>query len=115
MKYKKNSIVTGKITGIKDYGMFVSLNEYYNGLIHVSEISNDFVKNIGDYGKIGEMIRVKILDIDESNYQMKLSIKDINYKINKKIRKPIVETGSGFLELKDNLEKWIKEKNSKKG
>lgn len=115
MKYRVNNIVTGKITGIKDYGMFVSLDGYYNGLIHLSEISRDFVKNIEDYGKIGEEIRVKILDIDEEKYQMKLSIKDINYKINKKARKPLIEDVNGFLKLKQNLNKWIHEKIGKTG
>ena len=42
-QYKKGEIVTGCVTGIEKYGIFVSLDEYYSGLIHISEISDFFV------------------------------------------------------------------------
>ena len=44
-QYKKGEIVTGCVTGIEKYGIFVSLDDYYSGLIHISEISSFFVKN----------------------------------------------------------------------
>ena len=44
-QYKKGEIVTGCVTGIEKYGIFVSLDDYYSGLIHISEISDFFVKN----------------------------------------------------------------------
>ena len=47
-KYKVGSTVTGNITGIEKYGAFVSLDDYYSGLIHISEISEGFVKDIND-------------------------------------------------------------------
>ena len=47
-KYKVGSTVTGNVTGIEKYGAFVSLDDYYSGLIHISEISDGFVKDIND-------------------------------------------------------------------
>ena len=105
--YKKGNIVTGCITGIEKYGAFVSLDEYYKGLIHISEISKNYVKNINDYVKIGDTIRAKVIDVDNDSFHIKLSIKDLNYKIKKNPANPIEEVGSGFGILKDNLDKWI--------
>ena len=48
-KYECGKIVTGCVTGVENYGIFVSLDEYYSGLIHISEISTKFVKDINDY------------------------------------------------------------------
>ena len=45
-KYKENEIITGNICGIEKYGAFVDLDDYYKGMIHISQISNNYVKNI---------------------------------------------------------------------
>jgi len=111
-KYEVNKIVTGCVTGVENYGIFVSLDEYYSGLIHISEISAKFVKDINDYVNIGETIRVKIVDKDEENYHLKLSIKDIDYRVNSKRRNKIIETDKGFETLSVKLEDWIEEKYS---
>lgn len=109
--YKVGDVVKATITGIENYGIFVSLDNYYSGLIHISEMSKDFVKSVEDYGEVGESIFVEILEIDNVSNHMKLSIKNIKYRIkNKKNRTLIKETGSGFLVLKNNLETWIDEK-----
>lgn len=114
MKYENGKIIKGCVTGIENYGIFMSFDEYYSGLIHISEISNNFVRNVNDYVNIGETIRVKIIDTDHENCQLKLSIKDINYRINNKRRTKIVETGTGFYCLKENLDRWIEEKKQEK-
>lgn len=110
MKYVKGQIVKGSVTGIESYGVFVNFDEYYTGLIHISEISNGFVRNISDYVNVGETIKVKIIDTDDENYQLKLSIKNIEYRINNSKKEKIAETGTGFEILKNNLDKWINEK-----
>jgi len=112
-KYNKNDVVLGLVTGIENYGIFVSLDEYYTGLIHISEISDDFVRNVNNYVNIGETIKVRILEVDDDLFQLKLSIKNLDYRITRVKDDGIVETGSGFLILKENLDEWIK--NHKKG
>lgn len=110
MEYKEGKIVKGHVTGIESYGIFLSFDEYYTGLIHISEISDGFVRNISDYVEIGETIKAKILDVDNINFQLKLSIKGIDYRMNNTRLVPIKETGTGFEILKSNLQKWISEK-----
>lgn len=107
--FKKGDIIQGKVTGILKYGVFLNINSLYNGLIHISEISDDFVRDIHDYVLLGEIIYCEILEVDSENYKLKLSIKNINYRI-ENANKKIQETRSGFLPLKNNLEIWINEK-----
>ena len=110
-QYKKGEIVTGCVTGIEKYGIFVSLYEYYSGLIHISEISDFFVKNPSDYVYVGETIKALVIDdSDLDSYHVKLSIKNIDYKFTKKKRKKIIETTSGFKTLQEALPGWIETK-----
>lgn len=109
-KYQVGDIVTVSVTGVEKYGIFVGLDEYYSGLIHISEISSGFVRNVSDYVNLGEVIRAKVLEIDEDTLHVKLSIKDIDYRITKKKRTKIKETELGFSTLEALLDDWISEK-----
>lgn len=109
-KIKKGRIIRGTVTGIEPYGVFVSCDDYYTGLIHISEISHGFVKNITDFVKIGDVISVEILDVDEELGHLKLSIKNIDYKKKKIIkRRKIKETSLGFRTLEYKLPIWIED------
>lgn len=107
--YKVGSIIKGQVTGIEKYGIFINIDPWYDGLIHISEISQGFVKDVNDYVKIGDTIYCQILEVDEENLQLKLSIKNINYKTLNKFNN-IKESKKGFLPLKDNLPIWIEKK-----
>ncbi len=109
-KYKKGSIIEGSVTGIENYGVFVNLDDYYSGLIHISEISHGFVKDVNNYVNLGDTIRVKVVEVDDNSCHVKLSIKDIDYRKTKPKRKKIEEVGSGFGILRDNLDDWINSK-----
>ena len=74
---QNGDIVSGIVTGIKDYGAFVQVEDYC-GLIHISEFSDGFVKNINEIVTTGEVISVKILEIDEEGKKLKLSYKGAN-------------------------------------
>ena len=54
--YKLGDIVYGKVTNIVGYGAFVSIDDEYTGLIHISEFSDNYVKNINDFVKIGDKV-----------------------------------------------------------
>ena len=105
--YRIGNIVTGSITGIEKYGVFVNLDEYYKGLIHISEISNYYVRNINDFVNVGDIIKAKIVDVDNKTFHVNLSIKNIDYKIKNDNNNAINEVGSGFRILKNNLDRWI--------
>lgn len=108
-KLKKNDIIKATVTGVQKYGAFVG-TENYEGLIHISEISYGYVKNVNDYLKVGDNIFVEIVDVDEEDNHLKLSIKDIDYKKDGARLKRMAETKSGFEPLKNNLDLWINEK-----
>lgn len=110
-RYKKGEVVTGCVTGIEKYGIFVSLDDYYSGLIHISEISDFFVKNPADYVYVGETIKAVVIDDNElDSFHVKLSIKNIDYKFSKRKKKKILETPNGFNTLKNQLPVWISHK-----
>lgn len=110
LKYEKGKIVTGQVTGIEKYGIFVSLDEFYSGLIHISEISDGFVKDIKDYVGVGETIKAKVVETDEKAYHVKLSIKNMNYRIVRKPKFKLREVARGFAPLEEKLPKWISDK-----
>ena len=109
--YEIGQIIKGIVTGIEKYGIFLNVNNKYTGLIHISEISDKYVKNVEDYVNVNESIKAEIIGIDVKNKQLKLSIKDIkNYRYTRKNNNGIVETRKGFDTLKEKLPKWIDEK-----
>ncbi len=109
MNVKVGSIVKGQVTGVQPYGIFISLEDDYVGLVHISEISDKFVKDINTLFNIGDIINVRVDGIDEDKRQVKLSIKKIDYKSQKGLSM-IPENGSGFKILEDKLKDWTKEK-----
>ena len=107
---KKGDIVYGVITNIIGYGAFVSVGEY-NGLIHISEFSDNFVKNINDYVEIGDKVKLKVVEVDQSNRRLKLSYKMLN-KI-RGIKGEVPKFMIGFKSLRDKLPQFIKEQQNK--
>lgn len=107
-KYVDGSIVKCQVTGLEKYGIFVRVDSNYNGLIHISEVSSAFVKSVSDYVYLGEKIYAKVIGVDKDLKQLKLSIKDIEYRRSGKDK--LVLNDSGFKPLEDNLKIWTKEK-----
>ncbi len=108
--YKIGDIVKGKVTGIEDYGIFLLVDDHVTGLIHISEISDSFVRSVADYAEIGEIIKAEVIEYDEVNRRLKLSIKNESCSKRSKKHVPIKETKSGFDGLSKELDVWIKNK-----
>ena len=107
---KVNDIIEATVTGIQKYGAFVLINGKYDGLIHISEISSGYVRNINDYIKIKDKIYAQVVDIDRENDKFKLSIKNIDYRNDGKIINNDDNFSNGFEPLKNHLDLWINEK-----
>ena len=73
--YKVGDVINCTVCGIENYGIFIKTNDDYSGLIHISEISSDFVRNVGDYAKVGEKIKCEVLEVNDELKQLKLTIK----------------------------------------
>ena len=76
MSLEVGAIVEGEVTGITNFGAFVQLPEGKVGLIHISEVSNVYVKDVHDFLKEKDKVKVKVLSIDERG-KIGLSIKQL--------------------------------------
>ncbi|MDQ5983586.1 MAG: Polyribonucleotide nucleotidyltransferase [Eubacteriales bacterium SKADARSKE-1] len=74
MQLKVGEIVEGKVTKITNFGAFVEIMPGKSGMIYISEISTNFVKNINDYLKEGQIVKTKIINISEKG-EVALSIR----------------------------------------
>ncbi|PQO42957.1 polyribonucleotide nucleotidyltransferase [Blastopirellula marina] len=70
-------IYEGRVTSVKDFGAFVEILPGRDGLCHISELSNEYVGNVNDVVKVGDMLKVKVLLVDEHD-RVKLSHKAID-------------------------------------
>lgn len=111
MRYMVGDIVEGTITGIQPYGAFVSLDSDHKGLIHISEISDYFVKDVHYYVKLHDRIKVKVLDVDEEHAHLKLSLKAVSANKTRFRKKARIQTlppmDIGFASIEEKLDQWI--------
>ena len=82
VKFEENQIVEGIITKIRKYGAFLSFDGGYCGLLHISEISTNFVNNISSFFVAGDKVTVMIKKIDHKNKFLFVSIKDLPSELN---------------------------------
>ncbi|MDR7074272.1 S1 domain-containing post-transcriptional regulator GSP13 [Fictibacillus barbaricus] len=125
MNFEVGSIVEGKVTGIKPFGAFVALDDNVQGLVHISEVSHGFVKDINDTLSVGDVVSVKVLSIDEDSKKISLSIRQTQeapapapkkerrpaggFNNNKKSNNNTQDANKGFNTLETKLKEWLKE------
>src|SRR5690554_1965090 len=83
MPVEVGKVVEGVVTGITNFGVFVQLEERKTGLVHISEVSDSYVKDINDYLKEKDNVKVKVLSIDDKG-KISLSMKQAKSKKSKK-------------------------------
>ncbi|WP_026569604.1 MULTISPECIES: S1 domain-containing post-transcriptional regulator GSP13 [Sediminibacillus] len=116
-KFETGQIIEGKVTGIQPYGAFVALDDEVQGLVHISEVTHGYVKDINDHLSVGDQVKVKILQIDEEKNKYSLSIRATEeapkkpepkrQKSNAAVQQDSQQ--AGFNTLKDKLEEWIEQ------
>lgn len=115
LTYKIGEVLEGRVTGIQSYGAFVSLDKHTQGLIHISEIQSGYTKSIHDILKIGETIKVQIIDIDEYTKKISLSKRTLekSYTFGSSRHKKYYFTNKnkhfGFQTIQDEMAHWIHE------
>jgi len=109
---KVGDILNGKVNNVKKFGAFVELPNKQVGLLHISEVSDDYVEDIRDYLKKGQHIRVKVIEIKEDD-QIRLSLRQItqqdeegkkNESFEKKLQDFLYESRLTHMELTRNIE-----------
>ncbi len=109
MKHKINDILDVTVTGIEPYGAFVRLADGTKGLLHISEISYDFVQDINDYVKNNSLIKVKLIDILDDD-KVRVSLKALS---ERKMRRRYLSNETlnfeiGFKSLEAKLPEWFR-------
>src|ERR671928_1642583 len=74
MSVEVGSKVQGKVTGITKFGAFVELPGGSTGLVHISEVADNYVKDINDHLKVGDQVEVKVINVEKDG-KIGLSIK----------------------------------------
>ncbi len=72
---REGQILTGTVRNVIDFGAFVDVGVKHDGLVHISEMSEKFVKNPSDIVSVGDIIKVKVIAIDQERQKVKLSMK----------------------------------------
>ncbi|GAC1669885.1 MAG: 30S ribosomal protein S1 [Candidatus Acidiferrum sp.] len=115
-KYPIGTVVTGKIRNIAEFGAFVEIEDGFDGLVHVGDVSwTGRVKNPHEVFKKGEEVTAKVLKIDPENRRISLGIKQVNdiwgdwfkeHKVGQIVKGKVsrIATFGAFVELGDNIE-----------
>lgn len=77
MSYEIGELVIGKVINVKPYALFMSFEDESKGLLHISEISNSFIRDIEKFGTVGDLIKVKVIAVDPTNNFLRVSLKKV--------------------------------------
>ena len=117
MLVEVGNIVDGKVSGITNFGAFIQLPEGKTGLVHISEIAEEYVKDIKNHLKENQEVKVKILSMD--NGKISLSIKKaVDKRTAPRSGRPPIEidwgrNGAEGLSFEDRLAKFMKDSDEK--
>lgn len=75
---KPEMVLTGTVRNVIDFGAFVDIGVHQDGLVHISELSNTFIKKPMDVVQVGDIVKVRVLEVDLDRKRISLSMKDIN-------------------------------------
>lgn len=117
MSIEVGSTVKGKVTGITNFGAFVELPGGDTGLVHISEVANTYVKDINNYLKEDEEVKVKVINVDDDG-KIGLSIKQLEDPADRKDHAPKMsfeEKMNQFLKQSNERQQDIKNREAKRG
>ena len=77
MQLEVGAVLEGKVTGVTKFGVFVDLGEGKTGMVHISEVSSNYVTEISEHVKEGQNVNVRVLSIGEDG-KIRLSMKKLN-------------------------------------
>lgn len=114
MPVSVGEIVEGTVTGITNFGAFIQLPEGKSGLVHISEVSHDYVEKVSDYLKKDQKIKVKVLSISADG-KISLSVRQAKPKTSKpvEIDWSRQEDRTRSMSFEDMLNSYLKDSNEK--
>lgn len=112
-KFQVGQIVEGTVNSIKPFGAFVTLDDSTQGLVHISQISQGFLKDINEAVSIGDKVKVKVLSIDDKTKKISLSMKEASQKASPNNAVNSTPPSSNKDHLEDLLKDFLKSSNEK--
>lgn len=114
MAIKVGDVISVSVSGIQPYGAFVIIDKHTTGLIHISEISEGFVRDVHQFVQVNDRINAKVIDVDTANNQIRLSIKALKSSKRREranmLNMKMDSVKLGFSSLADRLPTWIEQK-----
>ena len=77
MEFKIGDLIIGKINQVRPYALFLTFSDGSNGLLHISELSDSYIRDIERFGSVGDEIKVKVLSVDPNNGFLRVSYKEV--------------------------------------
>ena len=74
---KPGMVLTGTVRNVIDFGVFVDIGVHQDGLVHISQVCNKFIKHPSEAVAVGDVVKVVVLDVDEKKHRMSLSMKQV--------------------------------------
>ena len=74
---KPGMVLTGTVRNVIDFGVFVDIGVHQDGLVHISQVCNKFIKHPSEAVAVGDVVKVVVLDVDEKKHRISLSIKQV--------------------------------------
>lgn len=74
---KPGMVLTGTVRNVADFGAFVDIGVHQDGLVHISQLSDKFVKNPLDVVSVGDIVTVKVLDVDIERKRISLTMRSV--------------------------------------
>ncbi len=103
-------VLEGEVTNVVAFGAFVKFEDNSEGLIHISEIANEYVNNINDFVKVGQKVKVKVIGRNKQN-KLELSIKRLDE--GKKKETLFIYTQTKNSDFEDKLTRFLKRSEEK--
>ena len=75
---KPGMVLTGTVRNVIDFGVFVDIGVHQDGLVHISQVSNKFIRHPSEVVSVGDIVKVTVLDVDEKKKRISLSMKQAN-------------------------------------
>ena len=104
MSVKEGEIVEGVVKTITNFGAFIDLGDGATGLVHISEVSDGYVKDVSEFLEQNQKVKVKVLAVDEASKKITLSIKKAN-----ETKKREYQPKQQEMSFEDRLSKFLKD------
>jgi small subunit ribosomal protein S1 len=115
-RYKMGDLVNGKVTKLTSFGAFIELPDKLEGLVHISQISEERIDKIKNVLKVGDEVAARVIKVDASERRIGLSIKAANYsteqlQAEKEQYEAVLKPGEAIVDLEHAFEQAEEDKN----